>query len=105
MTPFRGQAQGQDCSQLPNVVDVACVDGGCVVGACERGFVPNADASACVEPSVLASQQAVLLAPPPLNATTSAAGRPPVHTKPAALPRRPVATAHVLRETPVRAAS
>ncbi|OCF56600.1 hypothetical protein L486_05452 [Kwoniella mangroviensis CBS 10435] len=45
---FPGQTQGQDCTALPNAIDVACNAGSCVVQQCAKGFEPNFYQSGCV---------------------------------------------------------
>jgi hypothetical protein len=37
--PLPGAKKGRDCTAIPHAANVACVDGGCVVETCLRGFV------------------------------------------------------------------
>ena len=46
LTPY--SPVGKDCTALPGVSDVACVDGECVVHRCLRGYVPAHDGSGCI---------------------------------------------------------
>ncbi|KZO97232.1 hypothetical protein CALVIDRAFT_80187 [Calocera viscosa TUFC12733] len=41
-------ALGTDCTTIPNVADVRCSIGACVVQKCNDGFVPSSDRTACV---------------------------------------------------------
>ena len=41
-------ARGKDCTSIPNVADVACEYGECVVRHCLHGLVPSDDGSSCV---------------------------------------------------------
>ena len=36
--PKAGQQEGEDCTAIPNVADVRCYSGSCVVNACVRGY-------------------------------------------------------------------
>jgi len=42
------QGEGQVCSAIANVDNVACVNSKCVVSACAPGFTVNSNSTACV---------------------------------------------------------
>ncbi|KZT62223.1 hypothetical protein CALCODRAFT_505778 [Calocera cornea HHB12733] len=47
--PFPGmRPTGQDCTALPGVSDVACIQGTCRVSRCAEGFTLNEDGTTCV---------------------------------------------------------
>ncbi|KZT62158.1 hypothetical protein CALCODRAFT_426646, partial [Calocera cornea HHB12733] len=41
-------ASGQDCTEIPEVEDVACRAGTCEVYSCRYGFEPSEDRTSCV---------------------------------------------------------
>ena len=43
--------KGKDCTAIPNVADVACESGQCVIRHCLDGLVPSADGNSCVSES------------------------------------------------------
>ncbi|KAG8903498.1 hypothetical protein FRB99_003212 [Tulasnella sp. 403] len=45
--------KGRDCTALPGVNVVYCVDGGCQIESCRKGFTLSADAKSCEQDSVL----------------------------------------------------
>ncbi|KZO93740.1 hypothetical protein CALVIDRAFT_566221 [Calocera viscosa TUFC12733] len=53
--PFPGmRPTGQDCTQIPGVDDVACIQGTCRVSRCAEGFALSVDGRTCIaeQPSV-----------------------------------------------------
>ena len=42
MYPGPNQLEGEDCTAIPNVANVQCVAGSCVVKSCARGFMLSA---------------------------------------------------------------
>lgn len=47
-----GQQQGRDCTDIPGVFDVSCVEGHCIVDRCMPGFEVSSDGSLCLPRSV-----------------------------------------------------
>lgn len=47
ISPFPGNAAGQDCTAIPKAYSVGCHAGRCVVDSCAQGFAPSADATSC----------------------------------------------------------
>ncbi|EJU06037.1 hypothetical protein DACRYDRAFT_19364 [Dacryopinax primogenitus] len=57
--PFPGmRPTGQDCTQIPGVSDVSCIQGTCRVSRCAEGFTRSDDGTECV--AVQAGGQVVL---------------------------------------------
>ncbi|CED84065.1 hypothetical protein [Phaffia rhodozyma] len=48
VSPFPGDATGQDCTTIANAYNVECENAKCVIKECARGFVINSEGSACV---------------------------------------------------------
>ena len=42
------QTPGQDCTAIPGVADVACVEGACRVNRCARGCEVSVDGLECI---------------------------------------------------------
>lgn len=60
--PFgENEPAGVDCTAIPNVAGVSCLDGICTIGSCARGFLLNEDQTSCARMNTTTAQYPVLV--------------------------------------------